>query len=223
MSRSDTATPLRDRVNREAKTRDIDIDSVEHVDTESEGTTVRVLYKDAPDEADQIGFQVTKPPGPMGDQMFGEQLQNGFRELRNYLRGTDTNSGSDSDTDTASESDTEAADTPSPSGSDTGASPSPSRTDDTEADPDATSTASPGVGEINHEVTLETRLAQEDHEAMRTAMQEFADQFQAKEERINELQTQLDEMDNRVEKLENAIANIGSGLSVLTEDEDNAG
>jgi hypothetical protein len=203
-------------VFREADTRDIDIDSVEHVDTESEGTTMRVLYEDAPDEKDQIGFQVTKPPGPMGDQMFGEQLQNGFRELRNYLRGTDTDAESDGDTET----ETETNDTPSPSGSDTGTSPSPSRTDDT-AEPADTSepTTREVTRDVEHVVTLETTLADADHEALRTAMAELGDNFQMKEERIDELQQEVDTLEDRVDKLESVIENIGSGLSALTEDD----
>lgn len=209
MSQSQSQTPLRDRVFREADTRDIDIDSVEHIDTESEGTTVRVLYKDAPDEENQVGFQVTKPPGPMGDQMLGEQLANGFRELRDYIRN-DRTDGSDNTEDTPADAD-----------DDTEQTLSDDEIDEIveETTSTSTDTAEPGVGEIQHTVTLETTLADADHETIRTALSELIDEVQQKDERIDELSDELAETNERLDKLENAMANIGSGLSVL-QDED---
>jgi len=70
-----------------------DLDAIREVNTDGNGTAVRVLLEDAADEADQVGFQTSKPPGTVGQNMFRKRLKQGMRELKNIRDGTQTNSG----------------------------------------------------------------------------------------------------------------------------------
>lgn len=75
-----------DEIERVADRRDIALDDVSTVNSDEPGLTVRVLETDAESEVDQVGFQITKPSGNRGDQMFRRNLRQYFDALEDALR-----------------------------------------------------------------------------------------------------------------------------------------
>lgn len=90
-------------IRRESRAKGIELDAVREVDSKGPGTTYRVLETDADDEADQIGFDVTHPGGPTGNQMFSNKLEGSMDALRQYLDGEDPNEADDYETETVSD------------------------------------------------------------------------------------------------------------------------
>lgn len=88
---------LRDLVEQEADFLEIDYARVEDEQTKGDGTAVRVIGKDAPTEAEQVGFVVAHPGTPDGDMQFKNQVKSGLRNMRDYLRGDDVEEVNDDD------------------------------------------------------------------------------------------------------------------------------
>ena len=77
---------------------DDDLDAIREVSSDANGTVIRVLLEDAESEADQVGFQATKPPGQLNDTMFTKRLKNGMRELNDILAGKQPTQSNTADT-----------------------------------------------------------------------------------------------------------------------------
>lgn len=76
------------KIEREAKKRSIDLDDVRVADdVDADGTVLRVLETDAPNEEDQVGFQIAIPPGPNGYSMFETNLKKYWPALKDHLEG----------------------------------------------------------------------------------------------------------------------------------------
>ena len=195
---------LTGRAEREADMKDIDIDDVRQIDTEGEGQTIRVIYESGPTEKDEVGFQVTKPPGPMGEQMFQERLSNGFTELRNYISGNSADDDSDDTNDRADGDKATVAETPDddPRGGDTESSSSPT-------DGDTASTAdAPATTTTEHELTLAVDLNEDATELLESQLAEIASELNELEgvsATVSDNEERLDDLEARVEKVESSL------------------
>lgn len=190
------------KAEREADLKGIDIDEVRPIDTEGAGSTIRVVYSAAPTEVDEVGFEVTRPPGPMGEQMFQEQLNNGFNRLRDYINGRDTDDVDDEDDDSA-----EAVDT-----TDNSAPEDSTRTEPSEQalSPPAADTV---VSEEQITVTLETQLTDADREALTSDLEAVATDIGASadtDERVVELEDRVAELEAQIEAFQKGLSSVVS-------------
>lgn len=176
-----------ERARRQAETMGIDIDAVREIDSDADGVTVRVLLHDAEREVDQVGFDVTRPPGEFGDQLFSEQLQKGLRKLRDY------EPGDGSTTDTAAE--TTADDH-------TGHEPAPTTSTHDE-------TTQHRVGEFD----LTVRMGEESLVDLQTeladAVEDIVDDT-VDADRVDELEATVESIDERLQRIEETLATLGS-------------
>lgn len=185
-----SSQPLRDRIHREADLQDVEIEAIRTIDTESEGTTLRILHADAEDEADQVGFQITKPPGPHADQMFSDRLEDGMRQMSDLVNGT----GGESSTSTQSSEPSETSDTSEPS----------ERTQ--MADSGATESAHETLeNEILESVELTVELDEDSLESVRSEVADVLEEYDARSVDT----ARVDELEARIERIEQAFEALG--------------
>lgn len=107
---SPEAEKLIERAEREADEYDFDLEAIREIDSDADGTTIRVLESDVDSEKNQVGFQVTKPPGEFGDRMFSKGLTDKMRALRDHIRSDDNDAEEIPDEDSATVTETPAED-----------------------------------------------------------------------------------------------------------------
>lgn len=82
-------------IERKADLKGLDLDAVRVVEDDPDEPTFRVLAVDAPDERDQVGFQITHPSGPLSQEMFSERLEQYLQALKDEIRGNNDDTESD--------------------------------------------------------------------------------------------------------------------------------
>lgn len=196
---------LIDTVEREAEMHPVDIEAVRHIEgDDSDGITIRVLETDATAESDQVGFQVTKPNTDMGRQIFTERLGSGFRSLSDHLR-SDDDSDDDPDDDTLKE--TSSDQTESTESSSTENSRREEPMDDGSATDEIIETREVGTFSITTSLNEDSldRLSTE----LDTTFEEITDEL-PDEERIENIENDVDDLDERLSTLEQKLAMLGS-------------
>lgn len=207
MSSSDNHA-LVDRALSEAETKGIDLDGARVVDSDMDGTTIRVLAVDAPEEKDQVGFQVTRPPGEMGDTIFQRSLSDGLRELKRYLREKEGDEENESDDEGATVAETPDEDP---------------RTDQTYDDElndnppsdlpaQALSIASIPGGSPTETLSLEVQVDPDSLQNFRDDFEDLFDEYRervASTERADELEERLENVDERLTRLEQSLTMLG--------------
>ena len=173
----------------------IDLDDVREIETDTRGVTVRVLAVDADDERDQVGFDVTRPPGDMGREMFDRRLREGLRELKRVVnRGGDE---TDDELDSVTEPDTEDID----------------RMEEDEFDDrENLSTNVPStevIETVGMRVSLDDGSLQDLCEELDDVFEQFDDRA-VSEERVDELEDRLDDVDSRLTALEEQLSMLGN-------------
>lgn len=198
---------LIESVKREAEMHQVELDAVRHIEDEDSdvGITLRVLETDAENEADQVGFQVTKPNTQMGRQVFSERLSQGFRALSDHLRDGDDSNGEDSERQIPDED----------------ASSEPEMTEDaatesTEPNTQPNSAPAPKQSQPTREVgsfSITTELDDDSLEALAAELDDTFDSITDElpdEERIDGLKEDIDDLDKRLSVLEEKLAMLGS-------------
>lgn len=198
-----TASPLRQQIEREAEMQDIDLDAINQIESDSPGTTVRILLEDAEDESDQVGFQVTKPPGQMGEQMFSDRLEDGMRKLARLARGEDPQPEPDE-----RPNPTESIDSDDPTESDR-----PTRSDESTTMERQPMSEKPSSKKVPLE-TFDFTVSMDDEslDGVReqlTAALEAYDERSVDAEDVAELEARIDDVESRVSDLESTLSMLG--------------
>lgn len=181
---------LTERAYRTAETMGVDIEDVRAVETDVDGATVRVLLVDAEDEVDQVGFDVTRPPGQHGEEFFDQQLRDGLRKLkrRTLDRESSSQAGEQAgDSEPARDTSTTQATTPTH-----------------QARSGATHTAG-----VSLDVTMDDTAL----EGLRSEMQDVFDEFESQTvsaERFDELESRLTDIDERLSTLEERLSSLAT-------------
>jgi hypothetical protein len=169
----------------------VDVEATTLVDTDADGDTFRVLETDADTEAEQVGFQITHPGGPMGDRMFKDRLKQYFDALQEQQRSDDPDDSADTtetdDTDTDDHT-AQMAETPATD-------PRPSH--DVSAD-----TTAPSV-----DTSIDVAITDDSIDALRAELDDVTDP-----ETVVELEARIASLEDRVETLEaafDALASVG--------------
>lgn len=189
------------RVEREADMYDIDLDTVRKVDdteVDADGIVVRVLETDAPDEADQVGFQIHRPPGDPGWRMFEENISKYMKELRDHLRkkrGDDPDDDLVDDSDNTLEEPTTASDEESP--------PQPDNTRRGEIDRDV-------IEHVGLEVTIDDESLSDFRDELDSLFEEMDEAF-ADDEEIDQLVEQMNDLDERLSQIEDRLSMLALG------------
>jgi len=198
-------TALKETVEREAELHPVEVDAVKHINDDQPGTTLRILETDAEDEADQVGFQVTKPESDMGRQVFNERLGDGFRALVDHLRNGDTDD-SDSERQSSEDQSMDAADMSSDDPGDTG-----EQTEDAETKPNPQHQSPPTreVGTFSITTTVDEDSLEQLVEELDRTFEEITDEF-VDEETVESNTDRIDELDERLSLVEEKLAVLGS-------------
>jgi len=198
---------LIETIENQASMRDLELDDVSIVDDNSDATVVRVLYESGSSETDSVGFQVSQPDSPMGEQQFRRRLRSGLDELKSYVHGdtdtetappTDESSASPSDTDSSSKTEPSDAETPSTASS------------QTQTQTDAKLAQTP-VNTDRVTVAVETQLRPEDREAVVTEIADLVDDTASiaeLERDVRDLQQTVSELEARIEQYESVFAQL---------------
>lgn len=209
MSKSEITT-LKESVEREAEMHPVELDAIRHIENEDgeSGITLRILETDGETEADQVGFQITKPNTQMGRQVFSERLGQGFRALSDHIRNGDDASESDSErqvSDTEDSVETETAEAPVPDNS-------KHMEDDNSPAPAGHREPSPPTREVGS-FSITTSLDEDSLEALATELdstfEDITDEL-PDEERISGIEDDIDDLDDRLSVLEEKLAILGS-------------
>jgi hypothetical protein len=182
----------------------VDIEATTLVDTDSDGDTFRVLETDADTEAEQVGFQITHPGGPMGDRMFKDRLKQYFDALREQQRSDDRDTSADTtetdDTDTDDAADASESDTPTDDHS--------ARIAETSAtDPPPSHDVSADTTTPLVDTSIDVAITDDSINALRAELDDVTDP-----ETVVELEARIDSLEDRVETLEaafDALASVG--------------
>jgi hypothetical protein len=206
MSRSEVHS-LIETVEREAELHPVELENIRHIENDDiDGITIRVLETDGETEADQVGFQVTKPNTQMGRQAFTERLESGLRSLTDHVRDNDdTEDNADSERQN-SEDDTTDSEQDSQSVSE-----SRDFSDETESDGsnETIPTRSREVGSFS----ITTELDQDSLGKLSAELEDTFDELTDElpdEEKIADLEDNMDEIDDRLSVLEDKLAMLGS-------------
>lgn len=205
MSQSEIDT-LIESVEREAETHPVEIEAIRHIEGEEEGITLRVLETDADSEADQVGFQVTKPNTQMGRTVFSERLGQGFRALSDHIRdGGDDEDGSDDNEQLSEGDDTDEEPNPEP------VSENSQMMSDTESVPTGDTVPEPTqeVGSFSITTELNEDSLNDLSAELDNTFEEITDEL-PDEARISEIEDDIDELDERLSVLEEKLAMLGS-------------
>lgn len=220
-------SPAVRKAKRKVEFHELDIDDVRKVDSDSGSEVVRVLYKAAPTEADSIGFQAVKPPGPMGDQQFEEQLEEGIRNLKDFIRGDSQDTDeSDEETDTTSESENGGPDDDSdppiadPENIETTA--RLETEDGTDSEPSQSASVDnvqsqvperpePRSSQAPISVELQATVDEDSISEMREELESLLEDV----DDLEEVEQRLDEVESRMDKLETVLQRFEDGLSQL--------
>lgn len=186
---------LQRRVEREAETSGVEIEAVRVVpDDDVEGTVIRILHKDADNEADQVGIQVVKPNTELGDQMFQNRLSDSLSELRRYVRGSSETTTADSESETSTVDDTE-VETPSVT--------------ETENQPQTEQTTAPTIeSSITLGVQIDDNSLEDVQDELRGVFEEY-EAVTASETRADALEERIDSLDARLESIEEKLSLLG--------------
>lgn len=205
------AQPLRDRIEREAEMQDLELDSIERVENDSPGTTMRILLEDAEDEADQVGFQVTKPPGQLGEQMFSDRLDEGIRKLARLSRGEDPAPDDESQLEPdPAESDGSAETETSDDSIQQTRSDRSDETTSTERQPNPERSGSKQVPLETFDFTVEMDEGSlSDVREQLTAALEAYDERSVDQQDVAELEARLDDVESRIDELESTLSMLG--------------
>lgn len=194
------ASDPKEKIRREADFHDVELEAIRKVESEGVGETYRVLETDAESEADQVGFDVTYPEGPAGEQMFSNKLSDSFTALKDYINGDDPNEVTDEVVEEHRD-ELEAHD------AQTAQDDEPAQTSQTEMTSESRApTASTDAETIVEEqigVTVEFTDEQADE-----IEQAFVDAVEHRDERIDELEDRVD----RLEELLSGLADLGGAL-----------
>lgn len=177
-----------------------ELDDVRVVTNDDNGVTLRVLSEDGDEEADQVGFQVTRPRMDQGRQMFNERVLNGLRELRNRYRDDrgetsrefDPSSPNEAELDDRQETDHEDTEAPS-SRETTGTVDRPSN------DP---------LGPLAVTLSVDEDAEQALVEEFESIVEEI-DDVSASQDALDEVEERLDAIDDRLTQLEEALSMVG--------------
>jgi hypothetical protein len=186
-----------DKIERQAEQKGIELDTVNEVESDGDGTTFRVLEQDAPNEVDQVGFEITHPEGPLSRNMFDTQLRKYLESLQSTISGSDT----DDDEETSEPTDADKA-----------------LTADAESDP-TESHIDNGVSETTSDrnVRVEPDIAIEavlsiDEDSLTEVEQELSATIDDELGDVND----IIELADRVDELDERLSKIEDGLSTLT-------
>lgn len=194
---------LKEYAESEAEDMGIEIDAVREVETDTDGVTIRVLETDAENEADQVGFQVSRPNVDTGRNMFNRRLANGLRSLRSHIKDDDSESDSTSEV----ESDPEDGSTKNQSET-----PSPQHTSAVVDENSATRSDTPPTTELGGfsvRVELEEESRSEITDSLESTLDEFEEQTISVEE-FRELEQRIEDVDERLQSLEEHLSMFGS-------------
>lgn len=201
----------KEKIRREADFHDIELETIRKVDSDGVGTTYRVLETDGESEADQVGFDVTHPDGPAGEQMFSNKLNDSFQALKQYLDGEDPNEATDEVVEEHREeleehrAQTAQQDEQSQTSDDeqmsrTTIDPEQGTVVRTDPDPDLDATKI-----VNEQIEVTVGFSDEQVEDIEDA---FVEAIERRDERIDELEDRVD----RLEDLLSGLADLGGAL-----------
>lgn len=205
---------LIETIESQAEMRDLELDDVHIVDDNSDATVVRVLYESGSSETDSVGFQVSQPDSPMGEQQFRRRLRSGLDELKSYVRGdtdaetappTDESSAPSSDTDASSKAILSDSKTTTPTSSET---PAGSTAGDSVSQQPAHS-----LGEQSVTVSVETQLRDEDRDALVSELNDLVADVESiaeLERDVRELESTVSELEARIEQYESVFAQLSA-------------
>jgi len=203
---------LRDRVDREADDRGIDIDAIREVSTDDPGIRLRVIETDAAQETDQIGFEITYPDGPTADMMFSQQLEKSMRSLKDYIDGDDTD-GSTDDVDSSDGIDSSSDDEPVDeleelANADQPEDPSTVEAEDA-SNTDRIDTPEPESTTIGVQVGLDDESIDDLVDDLEAVIEDHTTDVEEATDRVSELGDRIDDLDARVSDIESTFAAIG--------------
>ena len=201
-----TTASLKDQIESAADRRDIQLDAIKTLN-DGEQRTFRVLETDGESEADQVGFQITHPGGPTGDDMFRRHLNNAMDQLRDHVNGDfdpeeEAEPTVDDETTEADVAENDVEDDPA----------------DTESDAvEETTEEDLDLSEPRHvpsKTSAEITVSFDDDqlEEIREMFDETTEEITASHEDLDE---RLDSLDERISRLEEAL----SGLAQVSADE----
>lgn len=205
-----SASRLKEYVNTEAEEMGVDLDAVREVETDADGTTIRVLAVDGETEADQVGFQVTEPNVETGRQMFNRRLGNGLRTLRSRLKDDeDSDSNSQDQAQNVGESTSENNGRQEDNGLNSPSTASGSATSNT-----TTSASQTPPGHELGQLSVSVALEDDSRSDLTSQFESLLDDLES--ETVSD--TQFDELEERVDDIDDRLASIEEKLSLLSSD-----
>lgn len=197
---SNESERLIEKVEDEAEMQGVELDAVRQVDSDANGITIRVLETDADNEADQVGFQVTKPNVETGRTMFNKRLSDGMRSLRDILKDDDDGSDDDSEEEFEPESETSSETTEAMSDM--------ASSHDEYAKP-STETTHQEVGEFELTASVDDESLEALRDELDTMFDEVNEEFVTSEE-AEAIDDRLDDLDDRLTSLEETLSMLGT-------------
>lgn len=193
---------LKDYVREEASEYEYDLDSVQEIEAGTEDATViRVLLEDAEDEADQVGFEVSRPDVDQGRQMFNRQVQQGLRALRDKFHGNERGSSRDIDPDSTDDTDSTSREDERDTTS--------IDTQQDQSDPDYTQPTNTGsMGPVAVTLTIDEDGQQELLDEMEALVEDIEDATVTTAE-LDAVESRIDEIDERLADIEDTLSMIG--------------
>lgn len=198
-----------DTIERKADLKGLELDAVRVVEDDPEEPTFRVLAVDAPDERDQVGFQITHPSGPLSTEMFNERLESYLQALKDKVRDSTDDNESDDEYDLPDPEDVE--DTAETVGEDDTeeAVPTNSSVESAEGTKRIDAESSQTLGEAlgTQHITVELTVSDE----------QFTDEIEATLSELveplgddmDELETDVEEIDDRLSRIEETLGQVG--------------
>lgn len=172
-----------------------ELDDVREVGDGDNSVVLRVLVEDGETEADQVGFEVTRPNIDQGREMFNRSVLSGLRELRDLYRDDRSN-----DRDRRSEQDEDVTEEET------------TQSEPTEAQSETPSGDSSGQDTQLGPVGVSLSIDDDDREFLVTEMQSAISEIEdevASDTDIDRIESRLDEIDQRLTDLEEALSMIG--------------
>lgn len=84
---SDVPRNIERRVNSVAGVRDLDVKNIEEVDSSDDGDTYKIVFNTEEEVDENLAFFATNPNSEMGQDMFGDRVTNGVKEIKKKVLG----------------------------------------------------------------------------------------------------------------------------------------
>lgn len=179
-----------------------DLDDVREISDDSDGITLRVLVEDAPDESDQVGFQVTRPnmAKGRGRQMFNDRVLNGLRELRDRYRDDRGDNSRDIDASSDPEDASDRQETDRDDTIDDGR--------DVDGVTNSSAISDADVGPLSVTLGIDEDARDELVEEFNAVLEEL-EETSASTDAVDDIEERLDDIDDRLTQLEDALSVVG--------------